>query len=456
MATHDSSAGDGFVPFFRRYAKSWVHAVAAAGMTAFGTLTIVHRGFAVLALASYVVPPVVLYLLRTPIEGSDEDTATDRQHDAAAADRATDSGGGSLERTETEGDTEAAAITEPESEEGTEPSRAPGSATTVSKEQLRDADPAAARETAADRAPQAERSRRWELVDVPTETTLRDVCVTETGAVYAVGDDGQVLTADPVDGDPAEREWMVALEDGPAAEGENLSGVDATAGGEAVWIAGDSGAVGRLEAETRRHTDYSAPAGITDNWPGVAVAGPNGDETILLINGSGDVLRGRYRDGECSWDEPVTPGSGSSLSGITLADASIGYCCDTNDGVFETTDGGDSFDRIGPVGAGGTLENLATLGRGDCLVSADDGVVHRYGGSTWTPERVGEEAICGIARREGETIVCDADGVIHERVEAEWEEVDTRAPESLLAVSVDADGERAVAVGEDGTVAERW
>jgi len=56
----------------------------------------------------------------------------------------------------------------------------------------------------------------------------------------------------------------------------------------------------------------------------------------------------------------------------------------------------------------------------------------------------------------GETIVCDADGVIHERVEAEWEEVDTRAPESLLAVSVDADGERAVAVGEDGTVAERW
>jgi len=187
----------------------------------------------------------------------------------------------------------------------------------------------------------------------------------------------------------------------PGRRGREPQRVDATAGGEAVWIAGDSGAVGRLEAETRRHTDYSAPAGITDNWPGVAVAGPNGDETILLINGSGDVLRGRYRDGECSWDEPVTPGSGSSLSGIALADASIGYCCDTNDGVFETTDGGDSFDRIGPVGAGGTLENLATLGRGDCLVSADDGVVHRYGGSTWTPERVGEEAICGIARREG-------------------------------------------------------
>ncbi|MFC6769843.1 hypothetical protein ACFQE6_33810, partial [Natrinema soli] len=97
MATHDSRSGDGFVPFFRRYAKSWVHAVAAAGMTAFGTLTIVHRGFAVLALASYIVPPILLYLRRTPIEGSDGDTVTDRQRGAAAADRATDTGAASLE-----------------------------------------------------------------------------------------------------------------------------------------------------------------------------------------------------------------------------------------------------------------------------------------------------------------------------------------------------------------------
>ncbi|QLK27574.1 hypothetical protein HYG81_08220 [Natrinema zhouii] len=453
MATHNSSTGDGFVPFFRRYAKSWVHAVAAAGMTAFGTLTIVHRGFALLALASYVVPPIVLYVLGPSTDRPDSDTAADRRRDTANDERATEAGTAPLERAETEDDTDAAAITEPRG--GTETDRVPESGGNSSAEVRHDTDPSGDDERTAARATEAERSRSWELVDVPTETTLRDVCVTETGAVYAVGDDGQVLTAGPGDGDPAEREWTVVLEDGPAAEGENLSGVDATADGGAVWIAGDSGSVGRLEADTSRHTDYSAPAGITDNWPGVAVGGSSGDETILLINGSGEVLRGRYRDGECSWDEPVTPGGGSSLSGIALADASVGYCCDTNDGVFETTDGGGSFDRIGPVEAGGTLENLATLGQGDCLVSADDGVVHRYGGSTWTPERVGEEAICGIARRTGETVACDADGIIHERTEAAWEQVDARAPESLLAVSVDADGERAVAVGEDGTVVER-
>ncbi|MFC6769341.1 hypothetical protein ACFQE6_31230, partial [Natrinema soli] len=166
--------------------------------------------------------------------------------------------------------------------------------------------------------------------------------------------------------------------------------------------------------------------------------------------------RGRYRDGALSWNEPVTPGSGSSLSGVALADASVGYCCDTNDSVFETTDGGESFSRVGLEGPDGTLETLATLGRGDCFVSDDSGIVHRYDGATWTPERVGDEAICGIARREGETIVCDADGAIYERTPTtDWERVDVVAPESLLAVSVDPDGDRAVAVGENGSVVER-
>ncbi|MFD1563517.1 WD40/YVTN/BNR-like repeat-containing protein [Haloarchaeobius amylolyticus] len=407
MATHDAPSVEGFVPFFRRYAQTWVHAVAAAGMTAFGTLAVFHRGFIILALASYVLPPIVLYLRGASADRTDSETATDRADAVATDDRPTEAEAAPLER------------------------------------------------PADETRPEPEHAGTWTLVDAPTEATLRDVCVTATGAVHAVGEDGLVLAGAAPDG--AAREWSIALEDGPAAAGEDLHGVDATADGEAVWVAGDSGAVGRLEVTTGRHTDYTAPAGITDNWLGVAVGGPAGDETILLINGSGAVLRGRYRDGELSWADPITPGSGSSLSGVALADASVGYCCDTNDGVFETTDGGDSFSRVGLGDASGTLENLATLGEGDCFVSADDGVVHRYDGSTWTPERVGEEAICGIARREVETIACDADGVIHERTAvAEWNRADTIAPEPLLAVSVDGDGHRAVAVGEEGTVVERW
>ncbi|QCS41335.1 hypothetical protein [Natrinema versiforme] len=472
MATHDSRSGDGFAPFFRRYAKSWVHAVAAAGMTAFGTLTIVHRGFAVLALASYVVPPIALYLWQLSSDGTGGERTGERtgsngtsdRADAAATDtRAMDAETAPRNQAaignglETGSETEIADRTVTEGSAGTADGTAtaatPDSAETEAGSGGGSAAPSEDDETAAEHASEPAPSRDWRLVDVPTETTLRDVSVTETGAVYAVGGGGLVLAAGSSDG--SDGDWSIILEDGPAAAGEDLAGVDATAAGEAVWVAGDSGSVGRLEAETGIHTDYTAPADITDNWLGVAVAGASGDETVLLINGSGAVLRGRYRDGDCSWAEPVTPGSGSSLSGIALADASIGYCCDTNDSVFETTDGGESFERVGLGDASGTLENLATLGRDDCLVSADDGIVHRYGGSTWTPERVGEEAICGIARREAETIACDADGVIYERAATGWEQVDASAPEPLMAVSVETGGDRAVAVGEDGTVVER-
>jgi hypothetical protein len=412
MVTHDARSGDGFVPFFRGYAKSWVHAVAAAGMTAFGTLTIVHRGFAVLALAAYVVPPVVLYL-RRPSADRNEAMTSGRDAEGAGGARA--------------------AAEDPSLERPAEPAETGDEANGVVA------------------SSEGDRALEWRPVDVPTEADLRDVCVTDGGTVHAVGEDGLVLSG--AAGDP---DWTVALADGPAAEGEQLEGVDATADGAAVWVAGDGGAVGRLEAETGRHTDYTAPRSITDNWLGVAVGGASGDETVLLINGSGAVLRGRYRDGDCSWDEPVTPGSGSSLSAVALADAAVGYCCDTNDGVFGTADGGSSFDAVGPVGAGGTLEAVATLGRGDCLVSDDDGVVHRYDGPTWTPERVGEAAICGLARREGETVACDAAGTVHERRGAAgWERADATAPESLVAVGVDREGDRAVAVGDDGVVLER-
>ncbi len=430
MATHDARSADGFVPFFRRYAKTWVHGVATALLTAFGTLTFVNRWFVVLALAAYVLPPIVLYV-RRPLDDTDGVAPGDSTDGATPPDRGTDTTADDRGLETTPADRKPLATTD----EGMPADAPAGSADTESR---------------------ADRSPGWHVAAVPTEATLRDVTVTDGGAAYAVGDGGVTVADTRVDASGDDRDWTVVLEDGPAASGADLHGVDATADGDAVWLAGDGGAVARLETDSGRHTDYTAPAGITDNWLGITVGGAAGDETALLINGSGAVCRGRYRDGEPSWDEPVAPGGGSSLSGIDLADASVGYCCDTNDGVFETTDGGGSFSGVGPVGADGTLEAVATLGRDDCLVSADDGVVHRYDGGTWTPERVADGALPGLARCEGEAIACSADGGIYERTDATaWERTDADAPASLLAVSVDFDGDRAVAVGADGTVLER-
>ncbi|SIR65809.1 beta propeller repeat protein [Natronorubrum thiooxidans] len=386
----------GFVPFFRSYTRTWIHAVATAGLTAFGTLTIVHRWFAGLALAAYVVPPIVLYLRqRGRVEDDSESRAeaTPREHSELDD-----------ERPPSEGERRA---------------------------DQNDASPVG-----------------WNTAETPTDATLHDVTVTTSNDGYAVGDGGLVLASE---GD----EWETVLEDGPAAQGNNLRGADATADGEAIWIAGDSGSLGRVDGETGRHTDYTAPAEITGNWLGVAVDGSSGEETIVLITGSGGVVRGTYHEGDLEWSGPKKPGSGSSLRAVSLADAAVGYCCDTNDGVFETTNGGESFDRVGLEGADGTLTDVATAGRGDCVVSDDDGTVHRYDGSRWTPERVATGSVSGVARHEERTVACTADGSVFERPspEAAWERLDTDVSGGLVAVSLGPD--RSVAVGADGLIVER-
>jgi hypothetical protein len=492
MATNTEPSG--FGAFFQKYTKTWMHAVATAGLTAFGLLSFVHRGFVVLALACYVVPPIVLYLTRG--DSADESVSPT---DAALADA------GDSERIEREpserkfepeptaetttAGTESKPATTPESEaETTEPERESPSATEpdAASGRGREAEPATERESTVDREPAtgaepssepadtgaesedvtaesdaddvpetvdnepetADAEPRWRSVDAPTDAALLDVAVANSSAV-AAGENGTVLERGPDD------DWKTVLEDGPAAQGQTLHGADVTDDGTVVWVAGDGGAVGRLEIGSGRHTDYSAPDGQTDNLAGLAVAGTNGDETVLLLNGSGAVTRGRYRDGDLAWSEPVKPGSGSSLSDAALVDAETGYCCDTNDGVFETDDGGRTFETVGLEGADGTPVGIAAAGRGDCHVCTDDGVVHRYDGSTWTPERVADAALSGISRCEDRLAICTPDGAVYERdgATAEWERADIGSSEGLEAISIGAD--LGVAVGGDGTVIER-
>lgn len=393
--TDRATSRGSFADFFRRYTKTWVHAVAAAGLTAFGTLTVVHRWFAALALAAYVVPPIVLYL-----------SGPDRAPEGARTGADEPSG--------------------PVGEEG-----ATGGD--------RDGDAGAPSEPRGDAA-------EWTAAESPVDVALFDAAVVPAGA-YAVGSEGVVL-ADRGDG------WTVALRDGPGAEARTLRGVDATGDGAAVWIAGDGGALARVDAATGRHTDFSAPEGITDAWTDLAVGGESGDETLLLVNGSGETLRGRYRGGDVAWDAPVKAGSGSSLAGVDLVDASVGYLCDTNDGVFETVDGGETFRRVG-IEAAGTLTDVAAFDRGDCTVSADDGVLHRYDGSRWTPDRLDDGALWAIAGHGEYAVACGEGGVVHERTDpsGDWERIATAATGPLRGVA--AGDDRAVAVGADGAVIER-
>ncbi|OVE85043.1 hypothetical protein [Natronolimnobius baerhuensis] len=532
MATNTDPDDSGFVPFFRQYTKTWIHTVSTVGLTAFGMLTFVNNWFALLALATYVLPPIVLYWRKlrrherdavssAPSESATQDPAV-APTDADAIDVGPKDGDtapsrsdvesesasqpdpGSTPAPEAESPSELEPAVESEAEAETDSEAGPTDEADVDPAATRAEESAdqSARKTAAghavstggetpanqsDRAadhgdgetraqPQPTQGDRehdgndtglqnddtddersgWHAVDVPdgtAESTLLDGVVAGAQASYAVGTDGLVL-ADTGDG------WTTVLEDGPAAQANTLHGVDATSDGDAVWVAGDNGALGRLETGSARHTDYTALAGQTDNLADIAVGGPAGAETVLLINGSGEVLRGQYDNGALEWDDPVTPGSGSSLAAVAVVESGddlVGYCCDTNDGVFETLDGGRSFDRIGLEGADGTLAAIATAGQGDCLIGADDGVVHRYDGpETWTPERVGEAGISGLVRRSdgGRTLVCSAAGDVYERSgdASDWERVELETSRSLHAISLGSD--RAVAVGEEGLILE--
>ncbi|WP_122090536.1 hypothetical protein [Halalkalicoccus subterraneus] len=53
----------GFWEYYRRYTTTAIHAAATAALTAFGLLIFIDPSFAWLAIASYVLPPVVLYAI---------------------------------------------------------------------------------------------------------------------------------------------------------------------------------------------------------------------------------------------------------------------------------------------------------------------------------------------------------------------------------------------------------
>jgi photosystem II stability/assembly factor-like uncharacterized protein len=410
----------GFGAFFRRYTRTWQHALATAALTAFGTLTFVHRLFAVVAILSYALPPVVLYLRGQPTG----------ERGSVEADRGGEGAGGDRDRTRTgrhdPGPAEDSRTDEPTGTDGRD----------------------GAEEGESDEDDRTGPEHTWETATVPVEEALLDVAV-DAGDAYAVGGDGTVIADDADDDDG----WTVVVPDGPGAASNTLRGVAAVAD-SGVWFAGDGGAVGRLDPSTGRHVDRSAPNGDTTDVVDVAAAGTPGDETVLLVDGSGRVRRGRYHDGEVAWDDPVTPGSGSSLAGVTLRDGSTGYVCDTNQCVFETTDGGRSFVEVSPDAVEGTLTDVAATDTGECAVSDDDGVVHRSDGATWTPERLGDDPLRALAVEGGRGLASGDDGTVYERPEdGLWERVTTPATVPLRGVAVGSS--EALAVGDDGTVLER-
>ena len=401
-----------FFRFYREYAQTGVHAASAAALTAFGLLMQFHEGFAVVAFLAYVVPLTYRYR-----QTGDDDSS-------ARAEREPEHGTGSGSDSDSDSDadfhSESQNVAVGESDE-TRP------------------------------------SATWEHVEISADADLLDVVdVAETDegpTAYAVGEGGVVLERE-------QGEWDTILEDGPAAAANTLRGIDATIDGRAVWFTGDGGALGRVDVETGRHTDHSAPNDDTSTWSDVAVTGDDGQETLVLVNSSGQVLRGQY-DGETTrWQSPVKPGSGSSIAAVESVDSDENgaeadvqfYAADTNGQVFQST-AGREWEAIG-VDDAGALTDVG-VGSAELLVTADDGKIHRYDGAVWTPAHRSESALRGVAGDDAVAVAVGDGGTVLERINGSWEHGAPIGAESLTAVCLTAGQAEALAVGEAGTVLER-
>ncbi|MFC7197102.1 hypothetical protein ACFQL4_24735 [Halosimplex aquaticum] len=234
----------------------------------------------------------------------------------------------------------------------------------------------------------------WTAAESPTDKPLNDAVETSRGP-FAVGGGGDVVgrTADG---------WRKVVEYGPQARSRPLTGVDVTDDGAAIWFVGGSGVIGEYNVETKTLTNYSAPKGKTSTWEDCAVRGTAGEnERLYFVNGSGELLVGVRQDsGAVKYRDVVKPGGGSTIPGIDFNSRSNGHVVSTSQFVARSSDGGESWTRIGIDFAGTSFFDVASVGPRDVNVAAGNGIVYRYDGFRWTPHVIddGRQSIRAVDR----------------------------------------------------------
>lgn len=289
--------------------------------------------------------------------------------------------------------------------------------------------------------------RQWKTVTSPTAKTLYAV-VTSAGGPFAVGSGGRVLRRQS-------NRWTTVVKRGPTGAGNALRGAAVTSDGHHVWFAGGSGVVAQYDTKTEQLTDYSAPKGKTSTWEDIAVTGAAGTETVHLVNGSGEYLRGhRTREGSTNWGSVAKPGGGSSMKGIAFADLSIGHICDTNAKVYETTNGGESWRTIGIEGGSVGLYDVSSVGQDTINAVGGDGSIFRYNGAVWTKLSAGSNVLYAIDRRSTDGLACGGSGTIFDRMAGQWQQEQTFTSAGLRGIVIGSNAP-AIAVGSGGTILER-
>jgi len=372
--------------FVRRYATTWVHALATAALTALGTLTVVDNRFAAVALAAYAVPPFVLYLRGGVDAGTAGDTPTTETTPAA--------------------------------------------------------------ETTSATGPASSPEARWTTTSVPADEHLHDV-VTGGGEVYAAGDDGTVLATDGddwsvllsdgprarsnalrgIDAAGASGVWVVG-DGGTVARLDPDTGrhVDhAEPGGDTtnlVDVAVAEGADGAVETvlvadgsgRVRRGEYRDADGEVVWAEPVTPGSGSSVAGIALRTDAEGWVCDTSQRvfetgDGGQTFTQTGIDGVSGTLTDVGVTESAVSLCDD--DGVVYRENGG-SWTPVRVADSG----LLAVAGRGERWLACGDGgaLSEREPDSGW--ERATTPAnspLRGVAVSGSQAIAVGDDGTVVER-----------------------------------------
>ena len=291
-------------------------------------------------------------------------------------------------------------------------------------------------------------SESWSTPPLPVGKTLHSVERTVDG-MFAVGGGGYVFKR-------TSSGWTTAVSDGPSSNGNTLYCSAPTDSEQYLWFGGSSGALGVYDVVNDNLTDHSAPNNLTSTWQAAEVRGFAGQERIYITNSSGKVVIGNSNIDGVDWSSPITPGDGSTLTGISFVSDSRGYVCDTNGKVFETEDGGWNWTEIGIQNPGASLYDIDAQAKDDITVAAGSGFYFTYDGDVWTKVSVGGNARRAVHRVDDRSFVVGGGGDIYKRLEFEYKQVEDAGSTTLYDVEITNDSRLpAVVVGNSGTVLEQ-
>ncbi|UPW01327.1 twin-arginine translocation signal domain-containing protein [Halorussus gelatinilyticus] len=285
---------------------------------------------------------------------------------------------------------------------------------------------------------------QWTVAETPTGNTLYDVEYAADGA-YAVGAGGVALKR-------TAKGWTKIFDGGVTGNGNSLYGADVTDDGKRLWFVGSSGAVGAYDVETGTLYNHSKPVGSTNNFNDVSVMGQAGEANVYVAGDSGKIYYSFENGASQTWDY-VTPGSGASLSAIDFHDAKSGHVVDTNQKVFQTTDGV-SYTDIGITDANVNFYGVDSDATDDVRVSGGGGTVFHWDGANWTPTDLGDAGLKDIevTTDDSEGLTVGGGGKVFDKTGLKWAQDATPTGQNLKAV---VRGDVDVAFGAGGTVVEK-